>query len=81
MLSLWEGWASLYVFERKNKIINLITNIGVVNQINEPEWKDQPVINKWELAQCYLQACEVSTWKNNVTGAHVFLIEDSVPHS
>lgn len=41
----------------KNKIINLITNKGVVNQINEPEWKDQPVINKWKLACRYLPAC------------------------
>lgn len=28
---------ALCVFESKNKIINLITNIGAVNQINEAE--------------------------------------------
>lgn len=38
MMSLWEGCAPLCVFQgTKNKMINLITNIGVVNQINDPE--------------------------------------------
>lgn len=38
---------ALCVFESKNKIINLLTNIGAVNQINEAEWKDRPVLNRW----------------------------------
>lgn len=38
---------ALCVFESKNKIINLITNIGAVHQINEAEWKDRPVLNRW----------------------------------
>ena len=39
---------ALCVFESKNKIINLITNIGAVNQINEAEEKDRSVLNQWK---------------------------------
>lgn len=34
----------LRVFESENKIINLITNIGAVNQINEAEWNEHSVL-------------------------------------
>lgn len=34
----------LRVFESENKIINLITNIGALNQINEAEWNEHSVL-------------------------------------